>query len=89
MANNHFWPGSYILLTGHTGLKGSWLAIWLQQLGAQICGTSLLPTTNPNLFALAAFAQGIDSQLCDNQETKHLATLARANRPGIKEIKEK
>jgi CDP-glucose 4,6-dehydratase len=82
-SNNSFWLGKRVLLTGHTGFKGSWLALWLQQLGAQICGISLPPTTNPNLFELARVAQGIDSHFCDIRDAERLVTLVRANRPEI------
>ena len=42
-----------MLLTGHTGFKGGWLAIWLASMGAQVAGISLPPSTTPNLFELA------------------------------------
>jgi CDP-glucose 4,6-dehydratase len=42
-----------VLLTGHTGFKGGWLAIWLASMGAQVAGISLPPSTTPNLFELA------------------------------------
>ncbi len=48
-----FWRGKRVLLSGHTGFKGSWLALWLQRLGAEVTGLALPPATEPNLFALA------------------------------------
>lgn len=48
-----FWRDKKVFLTGHTGFKGSWLALWLQELGAEVTGFSLEPPTQPNLFALA------------------------------------
>lgn len=45
-----FWNGKKVLITGHTGFKGSWLASWLNALGAEVCGYSLAPETEPNLF---------------------------------------
>ena len=45
-----FWCNRKVFLTGHTGFKGSWLLLWLQQLGAQVWGYSLEPETDPNLF---------------------------------------
>jgi len=45
-----FWSGRRVLLTGHTGFKGSWLLLWLQQLGAGVWGYSLEPEPEPNLF---------------------------------------
>ena len=44
------WQGRRVFLTGHTGFKGSWLALWLSRLGAQIRGYALDPCTEPNLF---------------------------------------
>lgn len=41
-----------VLITGHTGFKGSWLALWLTKLGAKVCGYSLSPPTKPNQFEL-------------------------------------
>ena len=45
-----FWEGRRVLLTGHTGFKGSWLAVWLSKLGAEVHGLSLEPDTTPNLW---------------------------------------
>jgi len=44
--------GRKVLVTGHTGFKGAWLWFWLKQMGAQVCGVSLKPATEPNLFEL-------------------------------------
>lgn len=45
-----FWAGKRVLVTGHTGFKGSWLSLWLSELGAQVSGLSLEPETQPSLF---------------------------------------
>lgn len=50
MVNSAFWSGKRVLLTGHTGFKGSWLLLWLHQLGAQIWTFGLEPEPSPNLF---------------------------------------
>lgn len=47
------WQGRRVFLTGHTGFKGSWLALWLSRLGAKVRGYSLDPSTEPNMFQLA------------------------------------
>lgn len=47
-----FFAGKRVLLTGHTGFKGSWLLVWLRDLGAEVCGLSLAPATSPALFDL-------------------------------------
>lgn len=52
-ANEKVWRGRSVLITGHTGFKGGWLALWLQRLGAEIHGYALDPSTAPNLFEAA------------------------------------
>lgn len=51
-----FWKGRNVFLTGHTGFKGGWLAIWLASMGAKITGYSLSPNTSPNLYEAAKIA---------------------------------
>ena len=52
MAFKDVFKGRKVLLTGHTGFKGSWLALWLQELGAEVVGLSLAPDTNPSHWGL-------------------------------------
>ena len=47
---NNIYKGKKVFLTGHTGFKGSWLALWLTRLGAEVCGYALEPNTTPSLF---------------------------------------
>ena len=47
---NNIYKNKKIFLTGHTGFKGSWLALWLTKLGAKVCGYSLAPNTKPSMF---------------------------------------
>jgi len=54
-----FWRGRRVLITGHTGFKGSWLSLWLRALGAEVYGYALEPTTKPALFDLAGVAEGL------------------------------
>ncbi len=56
-----FWKGKKVLVTGHTGFKGSWLCLWLQSLGAEVTGYALAPPSNPSLFEEAKVAQGMVS----------------------------
>lgn len=49
-----FWKEKRVLLTGHTGFKGSWLALWLTQMGARVSGFARPPPTEPNLYTIAA-----------------------------------
>jgi len=59
--NHEFWQGKKVLVTGHTGFKGSWLSLWLQQLGAEAYGVALPPTTKPNIFERADVAKNMTS----------------------------
>ena len=59
--NTEFWRGRRVFLTGHTGFKGSWLSIWLQNMGAELTGFALPPSTDPSLFELASVASGMTS----------------------------
>lgn len=70
-----FWAGKRVFLTGHTGFKGGWLALWLKQLGAIVHGYALDPPTVPNFFTLARIAEGIGHQIGDIRDR---GTLARA-----------
>lgn len=81
--NPEFWHGKRILLTGHTGFKGSWMALWLNRLGAEVIGISLPPTARPNLFTLAEVDKHCQSHLCDIRDETALAALVRAARPEI------
>ena len=51
--NPAFWAGKNVLLTGHTGFKGSWLSLWLQELGANVTGYSVDVPTSPSLFEIS------------------------------------
>ena len=78
--NNSFWRGKRVLITGHTGFKGGWLAIWLKKLGADITGISLSPSTTPSLFELAKVNRGIQSHfcdICDEAALRQLVTIAK------------
>ncbi|XHS77128.1 CDP-glucose 4,6-dehydratase [Burkholderiaceae bacterium UC74_6] len=57
--NPQFWHGKKVFLTGHTGFKGSWLSLWLQQLGAEVTGYALEAPTTPALFDEARVARGL------------------------------
>jgi CDP-glucose 4,6-dehydratase len=68
MMNPEFWQGKRVLITGHTGFKGSWLSLWLQLLQAEVLGFALPPATKPSLFNLAGIEAGMTSVLgnvCD------------------------
>lgn len=75
-----FWSGKRVLLTGHTGFKGSWAALWLSRLGAEVTGFALAPDTEPNLFHLAQAEQGIRSRIGDLRDADAVRrTVTEAN----------
>ena len=75
-----FWDGKSIFVTGHTGFKGGWLCTWLKELGAQVTGYSLAPSTHPSLFEAAGVADGMRSIIGDVRDFEGLgAALAQSN----------
>ena len=78
-----FWRGKRVLLTGHTGFKGAWMALWLHRLGAKVTGISLPPATAPNLFSLAGIQASTDSHFCDIRDATALAALIKKAQPEI------
>ena len=70
-----FWKDKTVFLTGHTGFKGGWLALWLMSAGAKVHGYSLQPPTEPNLFTVARVAEGLASHTAaDIRDTDALAS---------------
>lgn len=78
-----FWRGKRVLLTGHTGFKGAWLAMWLHRLGARVTGVSLAPATQPSLFVLAGVERLLDHQVLDIRDAPALANVVRRSRPEV------
>ena len=78
MIDNDFWFGKRVFLTGHTGFKGSWLSIWLNQLGCSVRGYALNPPSFPSLFHTAKVDSIVDSQIGDirNQELLHKSMVS-------------
>jgi CDP-glucose 4,6-dehydratase len=81
--NPAFWKGRRVFLTGQTGFKGSWLALWLQELGAEITGYALPPPTIPSLFEKALVAKGMNSIEGDVRDLAKLTRALREARPEI------
>ena len=78
-----FWRGKRVFLTGHTGFKGGWLALWLQSLGAKVTGYALHPPTNPSLFETARVGEGMKSVIADIRDLPKLQQAMRDARPEI------
>jgi CDP-glucose 4,6-dehydratase len=67
-----FWRDRRVLLTGHTGFKGAWLALWLKRLGASVAGYSLPAPTRPSLYELARVGQAVNSVEADVRDLGRL-----------------
>ena len=81
--DHDFWRGKRVLVTGHTGFKGSWLTIWLHQMGARTTGISLPPESNPNLFDLAKVKELGESHFCDIRDFFNFQKLVQSAEPEI------
>ena len=81
--NPDFWQGKRVLLTGHTGFKGSWLSLWLQSMGAEVRGVSLAPPTTPALFEVARVASNMDHQVADIRDYNSIQSLFNQFKPEI------
>ncbi len=78
-----FWHGKRVLVTGHTGFKGSWLSLWLQNLGAEVVGYSLPAPSQPSLFEEARVHDGMKSLEGDVRDLDHLSRVFAEARPEI------
>jgi CDP-glucose 4,6-dehydratase len=81
--NSKFWKGKKVLITGHTGFKGSWLSLWLQKLDASVTGYALAPPTNPCLFELAQVEKEMVSLLADVRDFNALLAALKKYEPEI------
>jgi CDP-glucose 4,6-dehydratase len=78
-----FWQNKRVLLTGHTGFKGSWLSLLLSQLGAKVTGFALAPPTQPNLFDLAGVQDHITHVVGDIRNYADLFAVIQEAQPEI------
>jgi CDP-glucose 4,6-dehydratase len=80
---NTFWKNRRVFLTGHTGFKGGWLALWLSHLGANVRGYALDPSTNPNLFTTARIGEILEDIRGDIRDAARLDASMRDFRPEV------
>ncbi len=78
-----FWSGRRVLITGHTGFKGSWLVLWLQALKADVSGYALAPPTQPSMFELARLDAQMQSTIGDVRDLEHFSRVLRAVQPQV------
>lgn len=81
--NARFWKGKRVFVTGHTGFKGSWLALWLHYAGAEITGYALEPSTEPSLYALAGVGEAVTSIIGDVRDPEAISKAMLAAEPDI------
>ena len=78
-----FWSGKKVFVTGHTGFKGAWLALWLASLGARVSGYALQPPSSPSLWALVEAKAGIASTVADIRDLGALGKAIESFQPDI------
>ena len=79
--NREFWRGKKVFLTGHTGFKGSWLTLWLSDMGAYVYGYALAPATTPSLFVTAKIANRLAaSTIADIRDASTLQKAVKKRR---------
>ena len=82
-ASASLWAGRRVLVTGHTGFKGSWLSLWLHQMGAHVTGFALPPPTAPSLFAAARIDELVDHVEGDVRDAAALRRTVEACAPEV------
>ncbi len=83
VAKSEFWKGKKVLVTGHTGFKGSWLSLWLQAMGAEVSGIALSPPTQPSLFEEASVADGMTSFIGDIRDQEIVRDVFSKTEPEV------
>ena len=81
--NPQFWFGRRVLLTGHTGFKGSWLTLWLSQLGAVVTGVSLESEQHSCLFQQLELSERVNHHIADIRDLSALKAIVRTSNPEV------
>ena len=81
--NIDFWHGKKVFLTGHTGFKGGWLALWLTRLGASVVGYSLPPKTSNSFFSAVELEKIVDGYVNNINDRDSLKSTLIRTRPDI------
>lgn len=81
--NASFWSGKSVLITGHTGFKGAWLATWLDHLGARVCGFALAPDTEPSLFTQMGLHEKFGDSFHDIRDRAKIDLALATSQPEI------
>ncbi len=81
--NPHFWQGKSVLITGHTGFKGSWLSLWLSRLGSKVTGYALAPNTEPSMYQTLELETLIDSVTADVSDLSRLSGVMQQTQPDV------
>jgi len=81
--NSNFWKDKKVLLTGHTGFKGSWLSIWLKKMEVELIGFSKNIPTEPSLFKLADVSKDMTSVMGDIRDFPSIQKIIQENQPDI------
>jgi CDP-glucose 4,6-dehydratase len=80
---NNIYEGKKVFVTGHTGFKGSWLVMWLKELGAEVCGYSLEPNTSPNMYSICNIGEEIVSIFGDIRDEEKLYSAMNKFQPDM------
>ena len=78
---NNIFQGKTILITGHTGFKGSWLCVWLKQLGANVIGVSINIPSSPSIFSTSFISNTVEDYRIDIRDIDALSSLFKKTQP--------
>jgi CDP-glucose 4,6-dehydratase len=81
--NTEFWKNKTVLITGHTGFKGSWLSLWLQERGVHLVGYALPPPTTPSFFEIGEISQKMISLNGDVRDLEQIISVLKKYEPQI------